>query len=123
MSNSNVPAASTVHRRGREILEALMIAQAHNTPLKMAELAEICSTSSRVVRAAISQLRTEGYPIASGDFGYTLTDDEFLVEDTVKTLKSKIGAMQQAASALEEWLRDRRKGGQIAMRLNGGATA
>lgn len=79
--------------------------QSESTAISAGDLGELYNLTKRGVRAVVTVLRQEGYPICSSNAGYWYSTDPEDIEKTAKRLEAQAINMSKAVDGL-------RKGGK-----------
>lgn len=64
------------------------------------ELEELFEITGSQLRYAVNQLRSNGYPICSSDFGYYYAANQDDIDHTIRRLNANVAAMSRARNGL-----------------------
>lgn len=65
------------------------------------ELSILFNTTQRGIRALVTELRKEGYPVCSSNSGYWYSEDPEDIEKTVARMEAQMDKMEQAVAGLK----------------------
>ena len=88
--------------KGNDLLEYL---QDHHTEeinaVGARELSILFNATQRGIRALVTDLRKEGYPVCSSNSGYWYSEDPEDIEKTVARMEAQMDKMEQAVAGLK----------------------
>ena len=88
--------------KGNDLLEYLQENHTEeNKAVGARELSMLFNTTQRGIRALVTELRKEGYPVCSSNNGYWYSEDEEDIRKTVARMEAQREKMEQAVTGLK----------------------